>query len=229
VKTCVKLFLLAGLMSVVSATFAQDDVAAVTGTVTDTTGAAIPNAAVEVASASTGSVRTTVTSGAGTYYVGDLAIGTYQLKVNAPRFSTEQISDIELVVGQTRSLNVKLQIGSVAQQVNVVDTSAALTTTTAEIGGVIEKQQIKDLPLNGRNVASLSIAVARALAASASRVAEMMTRTSVWMGSTPLGSGRKIRTPTCVSRSRPSRLRSSKWRPSCTGQTQEAQPEGRSN
>ena len=154
-KNCMKILLLTALMSVVSTTRAQDNVAALTGTVTDTTGAAIPNAAVEVANSSTGSVRTTVTSGAGTYYVGDLAIGTYQLKVNAPRFSTEQISDIELVVGQTRSLNVKLQIGSVAQQVNVVDTAAALTTTTAEIGGVIEKQQIKDLPLNGRNVASL--------------------------------------------------------------------------
>ena len=154
-KICIKIFLLAALMSVVLPTFSQDNVAALTGTVTDATGAAIPGATVELSVPSTGSVRTTVTSRAGSYYIGDLAIGTYQLKVHAPQFSIEQISDIELVVGQTRSLNVKLEVGSVSQQINVVDTAAPLTTTTAEIGGVIENQQIKDLPLNGRNIASL--------------------------------------------------------------------------
>jgi hypothetical protein len=102
------MFLLAALMFVARATFAQDNVAALTGTVTDTTGAALPGATVEVTSVNTGSVRTTITSGAGSYYVGDLPIGTYQLNVHADRFSTQQISDVQLVVGQTRSLNVRL-------------------------------------------------------------------------------------------------------------------------
>lgn len=59
------------------------------------------------------------------------------------------------MVGQTRQLNVRLNIGAVVQEIKVEDNAPPLQTNTAEIGAVIQNQQIKDLPLNGRNVASL--------------------------------------------------------------------------
>jgi len=71
------------------------------------------------------------------------------------RFGTKQIKDIELVVGQTRNIDIRLDISAVVQEVDIKDTAPALATTTAEIGAVIQNQQIKDLPLNGRSVASL--------------------------------------------------------------------------
>ncbi len=126
-----------------------------TGTVSDTTGAIVLGALVTVNNSETNSLRSTRTSGAGTYYVGNLPIGHYSLTVSCPNFSTKQIDDIELIVGQSRNLDVRLDIGSVTQEMKVEDTAPALSTTTAEISGVIENQQIKDLPLNGRNIASL--------------------------------------------------------------------------
>jgi hypothetical protein len=135
--------------------FAQAYETTLTGTVRDTTGATIPNATLSITNQGTNAVRNTTTGDAGNYYVGNLPIGMYRMTVSAPNFATEQISDIELVVGEARSLNVRLNINSVVQEISIVDTAPALATNTAEIGAVIGTQQIKDLPLNGRNIASL--------------------------------------------------------------------------
>jgi hypothetical protein len=134
---------------------AQNYETTLTGTVMDSTGAAIPNALIHIVNSDTDAVRDAKATGSGTYTVSNLPIGRYSLTVSADGFSTKQISGIELVVGQTRNLNVWLPISAVKQEVQVEDTAPPLQENTAEIGAVIATQQIKDLPLNGRNVASL--------------------------------------------------------------------------
>jgi len=143
--------------------FAQTYQTNVNGTVTDPTGAPIRNAQVRIVNRGTNEVRTTMTGDAGSYYVGNLPIGRYNVTVTADNFETQQIGDVQLVVGQSRQLNVALKLGSVSQEVQVVDSAPPLATNTAEIGGVIENQQIRDLPLNGRNIASLMALVPGAI------------------------------------------------------------------
>lgn len=139
----------------VYAAIAQGNETALTGTVLDTTGARVVGATVRLVNTETDAARATLTSGAGSYYLGSLSIGTYRLTISAPKFSTRNVSDIQLSTGQTRTLDVRLDIEQVSEQVNVVDEAPPLATATAEIGSVVETQQIKDLPLNGRNIASV--------------------------------------------------------------------------
>jgi hypothetical protein len=135
--------------------FSQSNEAALTGTVQDTTGAKVVGAMVRAVHADTNATRTTETTGTGTYYLGNLPVGVYVLSVSAKGFNTRQLLDIELVVGQVRTEDVRLDIGKVAEEVRVEDTAPALSKSSAEISGVIENQQIQDLPLNGRNIAGL--------------------------------------------------------------------------
>jgi hypothetical protein len=134
---------------------AQNYETTLTGTILDTTGAKVTNATVTITNSGTNAVRKTKTTGAGTYYVSNLPIGNYNLVASAPNFGTKQITDIELVVGQIRNIDIRLDIGAVVQEIDVKDSAPALATNTAEIGAVVQNQQIKDLPLNGRSVASL--------------------------------------------------------------------------
>lgn len=134
---------------------AQNYETTLTGTVLDTTGAAVGNASIVIVNVETNAKRVTKATGSGSYLVGNLPIGRYNLTVSSYGFGTSEIKDIELVVGQTRTLNVQLDISIVAQEVQVEDTAPPLQVNTAEIGAVVQNQQIRDLPLNGRNVASL--------------------------------------------------------------------------
>jgi hypothetical protein len=134
---------------------AQGNETALTGTILDTTGARVSGATVIAVNTDTNASRATITSGAGTYYIGNLSIGNYRLVASAQNFSKKQVSDILLSSGQTRTLDVRLDIERVAEEINVIDEAPPLAATTAEIGSVVEAQQIKDLPLNGRNIASV--------------------------------------------------------------------------
>ena len=154
-KTALRfLVLITGLFAVGMA-HAQSYQTALTGTITDTTGAIVPGAAVTVVNVATNATRTAQATSTGSYFVGNLPIGRYTLTTSAPGFGSIETKDIELVVGQIRQLDLRLDIGTISQEVSVEDKSPALQTNTAEIGAVIENQQIKDLPLNGRSVASL--------------------------------------------------------------------------
>ncbi|HEX4577464.1 MAG TPA: carboxypeptidase regulatory-like domain-containing protein, partial [Edaphobacter sp.] len=154
-KNAVKLLILIlGLFAATTGN-AQNYETTLTGTVLDTTGAIVSNAVITIVNVDTNATRKTSSTGTGSYYVGSLPIGRYNVKISAENFATTEIKDIQLVVGQTRQLDVRLNIGAVVQEVKVEDNAPALQTTTAEIGAVIQNQQIKDLPLNGRNVASL--------------------------------------------------------------------------
>jgi Carboxypeptidase regulatory-like domain len=136
--------------------FAQDR-AAINGTVTDPTGALIAGATVELRSADTGLHRSTTTNQKGLFEVTPLPVGSYALTINKAGFKPATISQIDLQYGETRTIDAKLEVGEVSQTVDVQATAEALNRTNAEISGVVESAQIKELPISGRNWASLML------------------------------------------------------------------------
>jgi Carboxypeptidase regulatory-like domain len=134
---------------------AQNEEAATTGTVQHGQGRAISGAIVEARQEETNLVRSTKTSAAGTYLTNGLPIGRYSVTVSCAGFSLAQSRDIRLFVGQTRNLDAALRVAGVKEQVTVTTSASEVDQTTAAIGGRMEQSQIQNLPINGRNWASL--------------------------------------------------------------------------
>jgi hypothetical protein len=136
--------------------WAQTDTAAVVGTVTDPSGAVLPNATVTITNVATGAKRTTQTSSVGDYILPLLQVGTYKVTIEATGFKTFVASDLPLAAGTRARLDAKLEIGTVSETVEVEAASAAaLHTENATIGTLLSQQAVQDLPLDGRNLFSL--------------------------------------------------------------------------
>jgi len=142
---------------------AQVDHASLNGTVTDSSGALIQNANVEAVSTATGFRRQTVTGTAGTYEIPGLAIGTYAVSFSKEGFRSVDVKSVDLAVGQPRTLDATLSVGSVSESVEVSASLETVNRTSAEVGGLIEAQQIKEIPVSGRNWASLMLLVPGAI------------------------------------------------------------------
>ena len=136
---------------------AQVDYASVNGTVTDPTSAVLPGARVAAVSSATGFRRETATSAAGTYQISGLTVGTYTITISRDGFKGAEFKDVELAVGQPRTIDARLQVGSVTESVEVTATLETLNRTSAEVGGLIEAEQIREIPVSGRNWASLML------------------------------------------------------------------------
>jgi hypothetical protein len=136
---------------------AQIDRSSVNGSVTDASGAAVPNAKIEAVSTATGVRREALSGMAGTYEIPLLPIGTYTITISKEGFKSAGFKDVELAVGQTRTVDARLDVGATSQSVDVVARVETVDKTSAEIGGLIEQEQIKELPVSGRNWASLML------------------------------------------------------------------------
>ncbi len=134
---------------------AQIDRANLNGTVSDPSGASVPNAKVEVVSPSTGFSRQVETGDAGVYSITGLPVGRYDLTISHEGFKTFEQKGIDLLVGQTRTINAQLQVGAALQRVEVESTVQALESANAELGGVVQSGQVEGIPLNGRDWAVL--------------------------------------------------------------------------
>ncbi len=134
---------------------AQLDRSSLNGTVTDPDGARIAGAAVRAMQADTGLERHTISSSQGTYLFDSLPTGRYALTFTSPGFSKVRIEEVEQHVGQTRALDVRLRLSG-ADRVTVTEPLIHLDTSGASVGGPIEQVQLRQLPLNGRNWASLA-------------------------------------------------------------------------
>ncbi len=130
---------------------AQGFAGAITGTVRDTSGAAVPGAAVTVKHLETGLTRMVEVDATGNYRIAPLPVGEYELTAEQMGFQREVRRGINLVVAQEAVVNLTLQVGSVVQQVTVTEAAPLVNTTTVSTSGVISEQQIKELPLNGRS------------------------------------------------------------------------------
>jgi hypothetical protein len=130
--------------------------AELTGTVTDPTGAVIPNATITLTNPGTGEARTATSNGAGLFSFPNLNHGTYSMKVEANGFTSYQKSNIVMNVAQTVQDNAVLQVGGATQTVTVEADSLHLQTETNEVSNLITGQQMTQLATNGRNMVSLT-------------------------------------------------------------------------
>ena len=135
--------------------FGQATNAIVSGTVTDATGAAVPDAAVQVRNVSTGVVRKATTNNQGRYNVPDLIVGEYEAQVTKTGFQTMVQRGITLTVGSDRVIDFSLQVGQTQTTVAVEGQASLVDTTSAALTSLVEQKQIADLPLNGRNYTEL--------------------------------------------------------------------------
>ncbi len=143
------------LSLLIPAGFAQVDRATLTGTVTDPTGAVIPGAKVEVTAPATGLRREMLSSDSGTYSFSALPIGTYVVTASQQGFNSVTIKDVQLGVGETRTLDIRMEVSGGATVVTVETTASAVERESATVGTVIGSQHTREIPLNGRHWASL--------------------------------------------------------------------------
>jgi hypothetical protein len=122
----------------------------ITGTVTDTSGAAIANATVKITNTDTGAVRTVQTNSDGTYTAAFLQPGHYDVILGGGAFGEFNQKDISLTVGRTLTINASLTAASVATEVVVNSTPPVLDPDRTEVSQTIGAQLISNLPVNGR-------------------------------------------------------------------------------
>lgn len=126
------------------------------GTVTDAGGAVIAGAKVVAHNVNTGLERTTSTSGDGSYSIPELPIGTYTVTVSQSGFQTQITNDLAVNVSVERRVDVTLKPGQVSETVEVSGETLPLVETTSDtLGGVLTQQEVKDLPINGRDYTKL--------------------------------------------------------------------------
>jgi hypothetical protein len=156
-----KLFLTAAFLCFVLfplSSYAQFDSATILGAVTDNSGAVIPNATVQLINPATGTNVTTVSDEQGNYQFLNVKIGTYQIKVELAGFSTALIENVTVTVNARQRADIKMQAGKVSESVTVEGGAAELLeTNSSERGQVIVREQIVNLPLNGRAYADLAL------------------------------------------------------------------------
>lgn len=129
--------------------------ATITGTITDATGGIIANAQVSAKNVATSVVSTTKSNSDGLYTVTNLIPGEYQVTVGAPGFTTK-VLNITLTVGAQRGLDVAMAVGQSQQTVQVTEEAPTIQLATATISGVVQGSEVRELPLNGRDWASLA-------------------------------------------------------------------------
>src|SRR3954466_9438409 len=146
-------FVILCALLVASSGFCQSEVGttSINGTVSDPSGASIPNAQVTARNSGTGFVRQTESTGAGYYNISGLPVGVYELTVETKGFRTTRISNINLSVGAAGTLNVTLEVGSTTAEVNVVSDAPLVETSRTVTSTAISTQQVENLPINGRN------------------------------------------------------------------------------
>lgn len=126
-----------------------------TGSVTDPSGAAVPNAKVTVTNPNTSFTNSASTNDGGVYTVRELPIGTYKMTVEASGFKTSSKSGIEVNAGVTYRLDFKLEVGGATEVIEVTEEAAPVNTVDSKLANTVGSTQIQNLPLNGRNVYSL--------------------------------------------------------------------------
>ena len=129
--------------------------ATIVGTITDPTGASVPNVAITVTSIDTGLSRNLTTSSDGQFVAPDLHIGRYTVRAAASGFKVAEQKDIVLAVNDRTRVDFKLTVGSAQEQVTVEAAAIAVQADTGEVSDVITGQQLTQLSTNGRSMYSL--------------------------------------------------------------------------
>ena len=128
-----------------------------TGVLTDSSGAVVPGAEVELTNQGTGQERTTTSGNDGIYLVLQLPPGMYDISVRKQGFATEKRQNIQLKVNQSVTLDFKLTVSSAAQTITVTGAAPLLDTTSSTLSDVVDHEATVDLPLNGRQFTQLAL------------------------------------------------------------------------
>jgi hypothetical protein len=149
---------LAVCLSVISTTPVEAQVSGATlsGLITDPSGAGIPNATVDIKNVETGEVRSVPTNGDGFYSAPNLLPGKYEATITAQGFDKVVQKGVVLTVGAQQALNLTVKVGQVTQTVEVMAAPPEIQTSSSTISSTVDSTTIRELPLNGRDWASLA-------------------------------------------------------------------------
>lgn len=130
--------------------------AGIYGAVQDAQGAVIPQARVTLTDVARSQDRQTLTNAEGLFSFPDIPVGDYRVRVSHPGFRAFEQTGIHLEVNDNRKVDVRLEVGEVSTEVQVQAAAVAVETSSATLKSVVDSKRIIELPLNGRNVASLT-------------------------------------------------------------------------
>ena len=136
---------------------AQFDAATVLGTVIDATGAVVPGATVTLTNPATGITATAVSDGDGQYQFLNVRIGTYSLRAELQGFTTAIAENFTVAVNARQRVDLALTVGGIGETVQVTGAARLLESESSDRGKVISREQIVNLPLNGRAYADLAL------------------------------------------------------------------------
>jgi hypothetical protein len=162
-NVCRRAAAVSAICCIVFSCLAQVDRAGLDGTVTDPSGKVIPGVRVSATMAETGMQRAAVTSPEGTYDIPELPLGTCTVFFEANGFAPLAFNQVVLTVGHTRTLNARLQMAGAKQLVQIYAGAVDLNQTSDSLGARIERKQIQQLPMNGRNWSTLTALVPGAI------------------------------------------------------------------
>lgn len=159
-------WLIAALLLTALPGAAQSDRGTITGLITDSSKAVLPNAQVVLANADTGVVTRAQSNDVGAYTLSNVPIGRYELRVAAPAFKSLTRSGVTLAVAQTLRLDFTLEPGAVQETITVTGEASLLKVDTAQVSTSIQSAAIKDLPLSfsgGRSMEAFAYALTPAV------------------------------------------------------------------
>ena len=130
-----------------SAAFAQGDRGAITGLITDKSGAAIPNVAVDAVNSATNGRYETITTGTGSYRLVGLPVGLYDVSAKANGFNITVQRGVQIQTNQTATIDIGMTVGAVTESVTVQGGVPLIQTESADVGMVVESKQFLDMPL----------------------------------------------------------------------------------
>jgi hypothetical protein len=139
------------------AALAQFDTATVLGAIKDSSGAVVPGATVTLKNVATGITANAVTDADGSYQFLNVKIGTYTVRAELQGFSAAEAKDVAVTVGARQRVDLTLAVGNIGETVEVAGVSPLLQTDSSDRGQIIAKEQIVNLPLNGRAYADLAL------------------------------------------------------------------------
>lgn len=142
---------------------AQVDRAGLNGTVTDPAGRVLGGVHVVVIEDATSLRRETTSSANGIYAIPELPVGDYTILFTHQGFQELRITGVKQTIGRTRTLDVSLKVAGAEEKIDVAGSALDLNETSSSQGTLLEKEQVRDLPLNGRNWATLTSLVPGAI------------------------------------------------------------------
>ena len=145
------------LLLTTAAIFAQSDSTSINGTISDPSGATIPNAKVIARNQNTGATREAATSSSGTFVIPSLPSGLYSLTVEVAGFKKFESKNNKIDANLPATLDAVMQIGNTTDTVEVQATVSSIQTETSTLGKLVEGKQLSDLQLNGRNPIFLAL------------------------------------------------------------------------